>query len=144
MIICSRWFSLWIIHLKDNEQKNTWYMFCQFVLICNTRNFIQWVNPSNWSWLSYALIPLLISRMCVVEKCHRQMHMFELRAPLGISGHLEYFSKIIRNYVYLILQEMVCRSGDIEIFTQNIYQIMIYGFHPNNIPGNTRLETYLI
>ena len=98
MIICSRWFSLWIIHLKDNEQKNTSYMFCQFVLICNTRNFIQWVNPSNWSWLSYALIPLLISRMCVVEKCHRQMHMFELRAPLGISGHLEY---ILKNYTKL-------------------------------------------
>ena len=101
MIICSRWFSLWIIHLKDNEQKNTWYMFCQFVLICNTRNFIQWVNPSNWSWLSYALIPLLISRMCVVEKCHRQMHMFELRAPLGISGHLEYnFKNYIKSYIF--------------------------------------------
>ena len=38
--------------------------------------------------------------MCVVEKCHRQMHMFELRAPLGISGHLEFsFEKYIKSYM---------------------------------------------
>ena len=125
MIICSRLFSLWIIHLKDNEQKNTWYMFCQFVLICNTRNFIQWVNPSNWSWLSYALIPLLISRMCVVEKCHRQMHMFELRAPLGISGHLEYnFKNYIKSYIFSLT-----RNAFAPYQLQKISQIMIYNFY---------------
>ena len=133
MIICSRWFSLWIIHLKDNEQKNTWYMFCQFVLICNTRNFIQWVNPSNWSWLSYALIPLLISRMCVVEKCHRQMHMFELRAPLGISGHLEYnFKNYIKSYIYFLLQGILSYAVST---TKKISQIMIYNFYAHVKPG---------
>ena len=130
MIICSRWFSLWIIHLKDNEQKNTWYMFCQFVLICNTRNFIQWVNPSNWSWLSYALIPLLISRMCVVEKCHRQMHMFELRAPLGISEHLEYnFKNYIKSYILSLTRNAR------RINYKKISQIMIYNFYPHVKPG---------
>ena len=75
--------------------------------------------------------------MCVVEKCHRQMHMFELRAPLGISGHLEYnFKNSIKLYILSLarnaMQKLVV-SKDLVSFTQNIYQIMLYGFYPRRI-----------